>query len=261
MLFNRYIACGDSFTEGMADEVVRGHFRGWADRVADVMAEQVEGFTYANLAIRGKLVHQVIENQIPIAISFVTGPETLISFHAGANDVLRPNYKPELVLPAYKKAVRTIAESGATVMLFTVLERTDGSGKSAEIWAQRFSQFNENVRSIGKEVGAIIADANEEGFLSDRRFLAEDRLHLNPIGHDRVAQAVLEKLELPFSAEWRIPLPPRAPTPWHTRVYQNFRWFVTFLAPWMWRRLRGKSSGDGRSAKQSAPIHWPIGNE
>ncbi len=67
MKYNRFIVCGDSFSEGMTDEIVDGNFRGWADRVADVMAEHSENFTYSNLAIRGKLVHQVVNEQVPEA--------------------------------------------------------------------------------------------------------------------------------------------------------------------------------------------------
>lgn len=257
MRYTRLIACGDSFTEGMNDETVDGQYRGWSDRVADVMAQHVADFTYANLAVRGKLVHQVVVDQVPLALSFVTGPETVVSFHAGANDVLRPKYKPESVLPLYSEAVRKIAASGATVLLFTVLERTGSKGKAADAWAARFRLFNENVRAVGKEVGAIVADANEVDLLSDRRFLAQDRLHLNPIGHDRVAQSMLEKLGLPFDPTWRTPLPPQDSSEWWRKFYDTGRWFITFFAPWLWRRIRGKSSGDGRLSKHSQPIGWP----
>lgn len=256
MKYSRLITCGDSFTEGMTDHVVNGQYRGWADRVADVMSEQVLEFTYLNLAIRGKLLRQVVDDQIPLALPYVTGPETLLSFHAGANDVLRPNYKAAIVLPLYAQAVRDISKSGATILLFTVLERTDRTGKTADLWESRFRAFNENVRSVASEVGAIVADANEENFLSDRRFLADDRLHLNPLGHDRVAQGVLEKLELPYLLNWREPLPPPQKVELRERLASNLRWYVTFLFPWMWRRLRGKSSGDGRSAKHSIPVSW-----
>ena len=257
MNYTRLITCGDSFTEGMTDEVVNGLYTGWADRVADVMAQESPVFTYANFAIRGKLVAQVVQEQIPIAMQYVTGAETVFVFHAGANDVLRPNYKAELVLPLYTDAVRKIAASGATVLLFTVLEKTAGKGRTAKLWATRFAEFNSNVRGIAKEVGALVADANEDGFLSDRRFLAKDRLHLNPAGHDRVAQSVLQKLGLPYSPTWRTP-PPTAPTPaFLIRTFQDFRWLITFLTPWLWRRARGKSSGDGRIAKYPIPVKWP----
>lgn len=256
MKYTRFIACGDSFTEGMSDEIVDGQYRGWADRIADVLAHQSPEFTYANFAVRGKLIHQVAADQVPIALTFVTGPETLFSFHAGANDVLRPNYKPDISLPLYTKTVRQIAASGATVLLFTVLERTDRQGRTADLWASRFSEFNKNVRAVAAEVGAIVADANEEGLLSDRRFLADDRLHLNEIGHDRVAQGILEKLGMPFVDGWREPLP-QADILTRTKRYgSNAKWVATFFLPWIWRRVRGRSSGDGRIGKHSSPITW-----
>lgn len=258
MIFTRFIVCGDSFSEGMSDEIVDGQYRGWADRMADIMAHQSPEFTYANFAIRGKLIHQVAAEQVPHALAYVTGTETLFSFHAGANDVLRPNYKPESALPLYVQTVRNIAASGATVLLFTVLERTDRQGKTADLWAKRFSEFNKNVRAVADEVGAIVADANEEGLLSDRRFLADDRLHLNEIGHDRVAQGILEKLGLPYAANWREPLPPAPKLLQRKRYESNLAWLLTFFLPWLWRRLRGRSSGDGRSGKHSSPISWPL---
>ena len=258
MRFTRLITCGDSFTEGMSDEIVNGQYRGWADRIADVMAKEVSEFTYANLAVRGKLVHQVVADQIPVALSFITGKETLVTFHAGANDVIRPNYKSEIVLPLYANAVREIASTGATVLLFTVLESTGAKGKTADVWASRFGKFNENVRRVAAEVGAIVADANEAGLLSDRRFLAKDRLHLNALGHERVAQGLLEKLNLPFDTNWKNPLPPQEDIPRSKKIAEDLHWFVTFMIPWIWRRLRGKSSGDGRFSKHSAPALWPV---
>ncbi len=257
MPYTRFIAVGDSFTEGMCDEIVDGKYRGWADRIADVMAHQGAEFTYANFAVRGKLIQQVALEQVPIALTYVTGPETLFSFHAGANDVLRPNYKPEVSLPLYAQTVRKVAESGATILLFTVLERTDRQGKTADLWAKRFGEFNKNVRAVAKEVGAIVADANEEGLLSDRRFLADDRLHLNPLGHDRVAQGILEIFGLPYEVNWRQPLPPAEKLSQPMRLKINAKWFATFLIPWIWRRVRGRSSGDGMSGKHSHPISWP----
>ncbi len=242
----------------MCDEKKYGQYRGWADRVADVMAQYHPDFTYSNLAIRGKLVRQVVDEQIEPAIAQVSGADTLISFHAGANDVIRPGYKSETVLALYADAVRRLAASGATLILFTVLERTGNTGRSAKMWEARFREFNRNVRSVGFEVGAIIADPNKEIAFSDRRFLAFDRLHLNSMGHYRVAQAVLELLELPFDATWRDALPPAKANPKIMRAFITAMWFITFALPWMWRRARGKSSGDGRSCKYPTAIHWPL---
>jgi lysophospholipase L1-like esterase len=258
MKYTRLIVCGDSYSEGMSDEIIGGQYRGWADRIADVMARETEGFTYVNLAVRGKLLKQVIDDQLPVAISYATGSDTLFSFHAGANDALRPSYKPEVAIGLYEDAVRRVAASGATVMLFTVLERTGNTGRGSDVWAARFSEFNKIVRKVGAEVGASVIDANGEAFFSDSRFLAFDRLHLNAEGHHRVAQALLEKLGYQFDPAWRIPLPPATPTPWLKKRAISAIWFFTFALPWIWRRLRGKSSGDGRTAKYPTPTSWPV---
>ena len=241
----------------MTDEIVGGQYRGWADRVADEMAKHSANFTYANLAIRGKLVHQVVTDQVPEALKFVTGKDTLISFHAGANDALRPGYDAAKTIGQYQDAVRKLAASGATLLLFTVLEDTGNKGRGSEIWKARFSEFNRAIREVGAEVGAIVSDANGLGFFSDTRFLAFDRLHLNVEGHWRVTQGVLEVLGYPYDAAWRIPLPPAKPTPWIKERITGVLWFFIFALPWVWRRLRGKSSGDGRAAKYPQPISWP----
>jgi lysophospholipase L1-like esterase len=257
MAYQRFIVCGDSYSEGMSDEIIDGQYRGWADRVADAMSKAHADFTYVNLAVRGKLLGQVVEDQLPAALAYVTGSDTLVSFHAGANDALRPGYQADVAIALYAEAVRLIAKSGAQVMLFTVLEKTGNTGRGAQVWEKRFSAFNKGVRDVGAEVGAIVVDANEENFLSDRRFLAFDRLHLNPEGHYRCAEAVQEKIGLPFNAAWRTPLPPAKKVPWIAQKAITVVWFVVFALPWILRRIQGKSSGDGRSAKYPIPTAWP----
>ena len=210
MEFTRFIALGDSMTEGMIDHVVDGKYRGWADRVADVMSAQTEGFRYANLAVRGKLIHQVVSDQVPAALKLIEA-DTLVSFHAGANDVIRPKYNPEITLPAYAKAVRDLAAElkkyGARLMLFTVQESAAPNTRTGVIWNQRFKDFNKQVRELAIETGAVLNEANDGRYPNDVRFLAFDRLHLNPEGHYRVAQGVLENLGLPFDEKYKIPLP------------------------------------------------------
>ena len=131
MKYDRFIALDDSVTEGMKDELIDGQYRGWADRVADGLARNNPEFTYLNLAIRGKLLKQVVEYQIPQAVKYIEGKQTIVSFHAGANDVLRPNYKPEVSLPEYEKAVKQLTDAGATVIIWTVIDKVEGKGRSA----------------------------------------------------------------------------------------------------------------------------------
>ena len=242
----------------MTDEVVDGKYRGWADRVADVMGQVHPDFTYMNLAVRGKLIGQVVEDQVPTALAFVTGSDTLVSFHAGANDALRPGYDAAKTIAIYKDAVRRIAASGASLLLFTVLEDTGNKGKGSEVWKKRFSEFNKAIREVADEVGAIITDANDLDFFKDNRFLAFDRLHLNAEGHWRASQGVLEVLGYPNDSAWRIPLPPAKKVPWVKRRAMGVLWVFVFVIPWIIRRLQGRSSGDNRDPKYPTPTIWPA---
>ena len=260
MSYKRFIALGDSMTEGMSDEIIDGNYRGWADRVADVMAEHYQGFTYANLAVRGKLVGQVLREQIPVALPHITGPETLISYQAGANDVIRWNYDPNTAIATYNAGLEILVKSRATLMLFCVLEDTGQKSKRAEIWRQRFEIFNANVRKQAHFINAVLFDPNGHEFWKDQRFIDADRLHLNAEGHRRVAQAVLARFGLPHDPDWNQSLPP-APEKKRTEKFrEDAQWIKDHAIPWVIRRARGRSSGDGRNPKYPAPISWSKNN-
>ena len=243
-------------TEGMKDEVINGQYRGWADRVADGLAKDNPEFTYMNLAVRGKLLKQVAEDQVPKAVEYIEGKQTLVSFHAGANDVLRPNYKPEISLPEYEKAVKQLTDAGATVIIWTVIDKVEGKGRSAALWHMRFSNFNENVRAAAAKYPVILFEGRQAEFLNTRKFLAFDRLHMNTEGHYRLANLVLERLGYEFDPNWKIPPEPDKPKNRLVRVISNISWILVFVLPWIWRRVRGTSSGDGRSAKHQVPVKW-----
>ena len=256
MQYKRFIALGDSMTEGMSDEVIGGKYRGWADRVAEVACANWDGFTYANLAIRGKLVGQVVNEQIPKAKKLIEGKSTLVSFYAGANDVIRPKYDPMRTIATYNHGVDELVRSGATLMLFCVLEDSGATTRAAQVWKERFKVFNENVRRRAAAVDAILFDPNPDDFWRDERFIHEDRLHLNSEGHRRVAQAVLSRLQLPHDPDWRTPLPKGEPITPLEKIQIDLNWFGKYALPWMGRRIRGRSSGDGRDAKYPTPIRF-----
>jgi len=203
MQYTRFLVLGDSFSEGMSDEIIDGKYRGWADRVADVLAAQTPGFKYANFAIRGKLVQQVLDDQLPLALPLINGSQTLVSFHAGANDALRPNFNHSTVRTAYVRAVTKLVESGATVMLFTVLEKNGNGGKASAVWEERMSTFNKIVREVADKFNLLVMDSSMDPESSNPNLLAFDRFHLNVAGHYRVAQAVLVRIGAPFDARWK----------------------------------------------------------
>jgi lysophospholipase L1-like esterase len=252
---NQFIALGDSLTEGLSDKYSDGSYRGWADRVADEMSKQGD-FRYVNLAVRGKLIEQVVTDQLQVVLPWIHGSQTLVTFHAGANNVLRPKFEPEQVFETYRNAVAQIAETGAKVLLFTVREVSDPKTKTQNYWNQRFGPFNENVKRVAEQFGATVMDANSQEVFGDPRMLAADRLHLSSEGHRRVAAAVLRAIDLPHDADWQDPMPPYRPTPAPIRIIGSVAWGIAFLVPWAIRRITKKSSGDGRLAKHSELVTW-----
>jgi hypothetical protein len=140
--------------------------------------------------------------------------------------------------------------------VFTVIDKVEGKGKTATLWHQRFSAFNENVRMVAKKFPTVLFEGKNAEFLNDRRFLAFDRLHMNPEGHRRLANAFLEFLDYEFDSNWKTPLPEAKEKSKLVRTLVNITWVGVFLLPWIWRRIRGKSSGDGRVAKYLEPVKW-----
>lgn len=254
----KFIALGDSLTEGLSDKYPDSSYRGWADRVADELSSAVSNFQYANFAVRGKLLEQVISDQVSLALPLITGPDTVVSFHAGANNVLRPKLDIEKVGSEYQNAVTRLTETGAKVLVFTVREVANPKTKAESYWNERFGPFNANVREVSVKTGAILLDANSYEVFGDPRMLAKDRLHLSPEGHRRVAQGVLKALGMPHDASYTEAMGPNKQAPAALRGIATVLWGLAFLVPWAIRRLSGKSSGDRRVAKYPILNSWPI---
>lgn len=259
----RLVCIGDSFTEGMSDDLrPDGRHFGWADRVAAGLAADPSQVapppvTYANLAIRGKLLDQVVREQLGPAIAL--GPD-IVTFHAGANDVLRPGADIAGLYVRYDAAVQRLRATGARVVLFTSLGRAGGKGRFADRLERQFLSFNGHVRRTATDHGAVLVDLEQIQALTDRRFWATDRLHLNARGHARVAAAVLSALgvtdpEVLGGEErwWTIALPPAEPRPRRQDLIDDAQWVRVHLLPWIGRRIRRVSSGDGLAPKERHP--------
>lgn len=259
----RLVCIGDSFTEGMSDEQrPDGRYRGWADRVAAGLAADTSDVapapvTYANLAIRGKLLDQVVREQLGAAIAL--GPD-IVTFHAGANDVLRPGADIARLYVRYDAAVARLCATGARVVLFTSLGRAGGSGRFADRLERQFLAFNGHVRRTAADHAATLVDLEQLQALTDRRFWATDRLHLNDRGHTRVAAAVLSALGVTDPAIlggtgpwWADALPAAQPRARRQDLVDDAEWVRVHLLPWIGRRIRRVSSGDGLAPKDRHP--------
>ncbi len=253
MSWHSYVAIGDSFTEGLDDlHPQTGVFRGWADLVAGRLATLTPGFAYANLAIRGRLFDNIVDEQVPPALRM--RPD-LISFAAGGNDALRRSFQPEPLFKRLDQVIGTLRASGSDVILFRfadVTKRLPGQ----RVILPRVLLTNETIGEIAAKHGAMLVDLWADDEFHNPALWSIDRLHMNAHGHQRVAAHVLTKLGVePAPAWWECPpLPPRQS--WAARRAADVRWTRDHLLPWVKRRLTGRSSGDNLLAKR--PTLTPL---
>jgi lysophospholipase L1-like esterase len=249
MAWRRFVAVGDSFTEGLDDpDPQTGVFRGWADLVAEALAGPASDFGYANLAVRGRLFHRVIDQQVPPALEM--RPD-LVSFAAGGNDVLRREFEPTRLIERLDQTVGALRAAGADVVLFRF---ADPSRRlpARRVIGPRVTRLNEAVADIAHRHGARLVDLWRDDEFGNPALWSADRLHLNAIGHRRAAAHVLSTLGVQSDPDWlaSVPYPPRLS--WAAARAADARWTRDHLAPWVKRRLTGRSSGDLVEAKRPA---------
>ena len=246
-----YVALGDSFTEGLDDATaLGGGYRGWADRFAEHLAALQPGLCYANLAVRGKTLAQVADEQIPQAIEF--RPD-LVSIAAAGNDMLRPGVDPDALAESFDEVIRTLMQAGCPVLMFTGF---DPRFPVLRLIRGKIAAFNMHLRAIADRHQCYVVDLWSMHVLRDPRAWGADRLHLAPDGHRRVALRACEVIGVPVDEDWREPWPsldraPRSPAAgWVSARRMDARWARVHAAPWLGRRIRGRSSGDGIPPKR-----------
>jgi lysophospholipase L1-like esterase len=276
-----FVAIGDSFTEGLNDPAPGGGFRGWADRLAVLLAAEYPGLRYANLAVRGKLLREIVAEQVPAAAAMSPG---LVSLAGGGNDILRPGADPDTLAELFDVAVARLRQSGARVLIFT---GSDPVGMPVlRLLRGRIAAYNMHLRAIADARDCYLVDLWSMRFLRGMSAWSTDRLHLSPESHQRVALRAAEVLGIPGTGDWRGPAdgadsgeagaveiavktlagagtetgvlarPGVARAAWVAARREDARWAREYLLPWVNRRLRGTSSGDGLPAKR--PSLQPV---
>lgn len=247
--YGRYVALGDSQTEGLGDGDDVTGLKGWADRLAEHLAAANPRLQYANLAVRGRLAGQVHAGQLAPALALRPDLATVV---AGVNDVMRPKFDAAEVVGHLEAMFAALADTGAQVVTVTFPD----IGKVAPLarpLRPRVYALNAGIRAAAARHGAVVVETAEHDFAVDPRVWTADRLHLSPLGHGRFAAAAAHTLGLPgVDDAWARPLPLRAEPAfagWRT-ARAELHWVAAHLGPWIGRRLRGRSSGDGRTAKR-----------
>jgi lysophospholipase L1-like esterase len=246
-----FVALGDSFTEGLDDpRADQAGYLGWADRFAGMLAAQQPGLRYANLAVRGKMLGEVAGEQVPRAIAMA--PD-LVSLAAGGNDLLRPRGDPDALAEAFDDAVRALLIAGCQVLVFTGF---DPRFPVVRLIRGKVAAYNMHLRAIADRHQCHLVDLWSMKVLHDPGAWSADRLHLRPDAHRRVALRACEVLGAPAAADWREPWPAAAgiasspARAWLAARRTDLRWARVHAAPWVARRVRGVSSGDGIGPKR-----------
>ncbi|GED98910.1 SGNH/GDSL hydrolase family protein [Gordonia crocea] len=247
MRYSRFVAIGDSQTEGMGDPHPLYECRGWADRLAEQMAALNPDLRYANLAVRGKNARQSLDEQLDVALSL---EPDLVAAPLGMNDVIGRADLRVAVRPVLDQIYARLADSGATVVVSTFpnVARTIPFVRGVEA---RLLTLNDMMREFADEYGFILVDLYAAPVLTDLRAWSADRLHASPIGHQRFAAGAAHALGLPgSSADWGAPLDPLPQPRRVVRAARDANWAVQFFTPWLIRKVRGVSLGDGRMPKR-----------
>ena len=257
-VWTRYVAIGDSFTEGMSDvDPSRPNaYVGWADRLAhhlDAVAEAEHlPFGYANLAVRGRKLTDVVGDQLDVALTM--SPD-LVSVVGGGNDLLRPSVDLDALASRLEEAVVRIRNSGADVLLATPTDTRD-AGLFKALRA-RHAVHSANIFTLAQRHGCHVLNLWGMPALRDWRMWSEDRIHLTSEGHRRVALAALTALGHDTDlADWATPLPAAERAARRRELLGHAAWARSHAAPWVQRRLRGESSGDGVVAKRPQLVHF-----
>ncbi len=247
MTFERYVAVGDSTTEGLDDPDGHGGYRGWADRLAERLAEHSPRLRYANLAVRGLTTAKIRAGQLDRALALRPDLATVV---AGTNDVLRPRFDPAAYARELEAMVGPLRASGATVLSFTLPDLTPVMPLAIALRG-RVLALNAAVRDVCARTGATLVDLAAYAVTSDPRLWSDDRLHANAQGHARIAEALAQALGVPGATSgWQTALPEAPPRGLSGALRAELAWARGHFAPWALRHLLGRSSGDGRLAKR-----------
>lgn len=238
----RYVAIGDSFTEGVGDNLPDGTVRGWADQVAQGVANATgETVLYANLAIRGRLLGRIIDEQLESALAL---NPTLVSFNGGGNDMLRPGTDLGWIIGRTRETIDQIRGAGVEPLLLAGPNPTRGLPGGGKVQLKG-DTLVKAIKTMAAELDVKFTNNWADPELPKREYWASDRLHLASVGHLRVAYNVLTTLGLPIPEEWEYVAEPMSkPT-----SRDDLKYTVNYVLPWIGRRLTGRSSGDGRTGK------------
>lgn len=228
----RFVALGDSLTEGVGDPVTDG-WRGWAALLADSLAG-THRVTFSNFATSGATVPVVATEQLP---SIGDGPIDLASLIVGVNDTLRSTFDAGRIRHDLYECAEQLTARGA--LLLTVRFHDHGKVFGLPRWLrrplwQRIEQVNVAFDDLHARYGGIRLDMADYPEVYRRDFWSIDRLHPGERGHRTLARAFADELAargVPIDVPPDLDCAYRPPSRWADAV-----WLAREGVPWVGRR-------------------------
>lgn len=255
--WKRYVALGDSLTEGLCDDSRQepGELRGWADRLSMLLIGAGTGgipkrLRYANLAVRSRTVDDVLDRQIPHAIALRAD---LVTVLIGANDLALSGRHPERIADRLREGIVRLRRTGADVLIVTPFV---APWPLLRILNRRTIRLAAELRRTAEETGAMLLDFTQDPDRIDERMWAADRVHLSSYGHRVLSYRAAAALGVEGAAELGALdalMHDDAPEARITRI-STPAWMWTHVRPWAARRLRGRTAGDGLAPKHTTLI-------
>ncbi|WP_328389066.1 SGNH/GDSL hydrolase family protein [Streptomyces sp. NBC_00400] len=227
----RFVALGDSLTEGLGDPVPGGGWRGWAALLAGALGERPGGVELVNLARSGALAAELAERQLPAARDL--GPR-FASLVVGANDTLRAAFAIERVAAALDRAHGALSADGAVVLTACLPDPGRMLGLPAPLarpLARRMRAVNTVVHAVSARYQGVHLHLAEHPWVAERACWSVDRLHPSERGHRLLARGfhtALTAAGLPVGPP--PTLTPDGPPP--TRA-GSARWMATRGTRWV----------------------------
>ena len=255
MTFRRYVAIGDSTTEGLYDLDDEGGPRGFADRLAQHIADgQDEPLEYANLAIRGLKMREIRTSQLADALAM---EPDLLTVSGGMNDVIAPRCDFDAIRAEYVIVFGEARRAGCTVLTWTMPDPAAINPLGAQL-RERVNKLNAIIRSEAAERGVLVMDFDAYPVTTDRRLWFDDRWHCNSLGHIKIAEALAWRLGIAgFDESWAdLQDRPATPQP-RIPIAGDIDWAVHYLAPWLGKGIRRLPAGLGVEPKRPVPMIVP----
>ena len=251
-LYRSYVALGDSLTEGLGDfdfEVSRFGC-GWADRLAELFArvafESGENFDYANLALRGSSLYEILTAQLEDALKL---QPDLVTIFAGSNDFMRANKAHPEMRALLRGAIERLHHAGAHVLLVNTVNPVHL--RFFQPLSHKAKAMTELINSVGAEYQVPVLDLFEMNEFSKLEFWCEDMVHFSGHGHIRIANRAAQMLGLDQGFEEidldQMERPDRRPL-------AVMKWIIQHVVPYLVRRVRRRSSGDGLEPKHDSYV-------